>query len=38
MARIFTGAAVRSRYSLGLMNMLVTYGLKGLDPEDLRIR
>lgn len=38
MARIFTGAAVRSRYSLGLLKLLATHGLRNLDPNDLRIR
>lgn len=38
MPRIFTGEATTQRYSVGLLNMMVRYGLVGTDPRPLAIR
>lgn len=38
MPRIFTGEATTRRYSMGLLDFMVRYGLAGTDPRDLAVR
>jgi flavin-dependent dehydrogenase len=38
MPRVFTGEATTKRYSLGLLDFMIRYGLYGEDPEALRVR
>ncbi len=37
MPRIFTGEATTNRYSLGLIDFMVNYGLARNDPTELRV-
>ena len=38
MPRVFTGEATTKRYSVGLLDFMVRYGLAGNDPEKLAVR
>ena len=37
-ARVFTGEATRSRYSVGLVDFMVKYGTYGHDCAELAVR
>jgi flavin-dependent dehydrogenase len=38
MPRVFTGEATNRRYSVGLLDFMVRYGLAGNDPQQLAVR
>jgi len=38
MGRIFSGAAAKAPYSMGMMRFLMKYGMKNEDPKDMAIR
>jgi len=38
MPRVFTGEATSKRYSVGLLDFMVRYGLVGNDPQKLAVR
>jgi hypothetical protein len=37
MPRVFTGEATTKRYSLGMLDFMIRYGLRGEDPDALRV-
>ena len=38
MPRVFTGEATDSRYSMGIVDFMLKYGLAGNDPAEFAVR